>query len=87
MKTPWYDEDTCWRLIPLPISLLSLSLSGQYWSLFFLPFSSKLVSITIKETPLSMIIFQKFSKEFGLGAMEAMNFCLMSVNLIGEALM
>ena len=84
--TPWYEDDMCLMLMPLPISVISLSLSGQYWSLFFLPPSWRSVSITITETLLSMIICQKFSKETGLGAMEAMNSCLMSSNLIGEAL-
>ena len=87
MKTPWYSEDTCWRLIALPISSSWLSLSGQYWSLFLRPPSWRSVSITITETLFSMIICQKFSKETGFGAMDAMNSCLMFAKLIGEALM
>ena len=86
MKTPWYDDDSYLRLMPLPISISMLSLSGQYWSLFLFPPSWRSVNITITETFFSMIICQKFSKEAGFGAIEAMNSCLMSSNLIGEAL-
>ena len=38
-------------------------------------------------TLFSITICQKFSTEFGFGAVVAMNFCLISLNVIMEALM